>query len=483
MVRLRVFFVAFIVFILSTQNSFAIPVDAENIPSDKYFETTLNEITNAKSSVLVVMYLISSSPNQPDSQPNQLVNALIKAKDRGLDVKVILDQTLDFSDADLDNNQISQNKNEEAFLLLKKYNVPVFFDEAQTFTHAKAIIFDNETVILGSTNWSIIALTRNNEANVLIHSKDFAANLLSDFSKIKLQEYIPPVVTPSVPIPKDFLMNKNLLGEMISQSDDRAFDTYLYILSQYNGNPDLTLTLNYDKLADSLGINTMSKEDYRRQINKVLEKLQDKYNLIKFQNPARNQDAMLTLAKNQNSESFNLPTIYWNYNWNKTLALPAKTMYLINLFYTEHTPSWFMSRETLSKTFNISESFISDGTMSLRKLNLLEVKYGSLEDNSYDKRKANVYAPQPLYDPNELKQELQDLETKYTKEKVTRAIATAAVIFEENNLQTIQALIELEDKYGQAIIQEAAKQIGDKNPENPLCGAPHKGFYVKQTVM
>ena len=226
-----------VIYSLFTVNCFALPVDAEDIPSDKYFDTTLAEINNAKSSIFVVMYMISSSPNQPNSQPNQLVNALIKAKDRGLDVKVVLDQTLDFSDANIDSNDITQNKNEQAFLILKKYNVPVFFDEAQTFTHAKAIILDNETVIMGSTNWSIVALTRNNEANVLIRSKDFAASLLSDFSKIKLQEYIPPIVTPSVAIPKDFLMNKKFLGEMATQSDQRAFDTYLYLLSRYDGNP------------------------------------------------------------------------------------------------------------------------------------------------------------------------------------------------------------------------------------------------------
>ena len=458
-------FASILSLLLLCQNALASQSDIENIPPDQYFQTTLTELTQAKSSILVVMYLISSSPNQPDSQPNKLVNALIKAKERGLDVKVILDQTLDFSDVDVSGN--TQNKNEGAFLLLKQYNVPVFYDASQTFTHAKAIIIDNETVILGSTNWSVVALTRNNEASALIRSKDFASNLLNQFNQIKLQEYIPPIATPSVQIPKDFLLNKNLLGEMSSQSDERTFDTYLYILSQYNNNPDLTLTINYNKLSDSLGINTMSKEDYRRQINKVLTKLQDKYNLIKFNNPSRNQNVTITLTKNKTPDSFNLPTTYWKYHWNQTLSLPSKTMYLINLFYTQHSPSWFMSRETISNTFNISESFISDGTMSLRKLNLLEVKYGDLEDNTYTNRKANIYVPKRLYDPKELERQLKALESKYTQEKVSRAIQAAASVFEQNNPQTIQALIDLEDKYGQAIIQQAVNQISQKNPDNP----------------
>ncbi len=126
-----------------------------------------------------------------------------------------------------------------------------------------------------------------------------------------------------------------------------------------------------------------------------------------------------------------------------------------------------MSRETLSKTFNISESFISDGTMTLRKLNLLEVKYGELENNNYDNRKANTYVPKSFYDPLKLQEQIKDLKTKYSEEKVTRAIQAAKAVFEENNLETIQALIDLEDKYGQTIIQQAVTQISEKNPDNP----------------
>ena len=63
--------------ILLSSNASALQVEAENIPSSKYFEVALNEINNAKSSIEVVMYLVSIFPSQPDSQVNQLVNVLI----------------------------------------------------------------------------------------------------------------------------------------------------------------------------------------------------------------------------------------------------------------------------------------------------------------------------------------------------------------------------------------------------------------------
>ena len=457
--------VGFFVFIfLMTTNLYAVETDTQYIPASKYFDTVLTELNNAKSSIQVFMYLISVYPDQPQSQSTKLVDALIEAKNRGVDVKVILDQNIDFQEEA--SQDALQNKNQAAFEQLKRNNIPVFFDTADTYTHAKAIVIDNETVILGSTNWSKAALTRNNEANALIRSKEFAKNLLDDMSKIQIQE-VPAVITPTVQISKEFLADNKLLGEMVSQADERTFDTYLYLISQYDNNPESKIILNYDNLAKSLAIDNMTKEDYRRQINKVLDKLQNKYKLIKFKNPERNQDAEIILIKSKEIESFNLPTTYWRYGWNKTLSFPAKVMYLINVSYTQNAPSWFMARETIAKNFNISESFISDGTRKLRELNLLNVKYGELESQSYGERQANEYTPEPIYNPEVFKNDLRDLEQKHGKEKLDRAKQTAAIVFEEHNLKTIQALIDLEDKYGQATIVEAAKKIAEKNPDNP----------------
>ena len=450
--------------LLVTQNLYAQQADTEYIPASKYFDTTLVELNNARSSIQVFMYLVSVFPDQPDSQSNQLLNALIKAKERGVDVKVILDQNMDFQEET--SQDALQNKNQAAFEQLHRNNIPVFFDTADTYTHAKAIVIDNETVLLGSTNWSKAALTRNNETNALIRSKEFAAKLLDDMSKIQIQE-VPAVITPTVQIPKVFLTDNKLLGEMVSQADERAFDTYLYLLSLYDGNAESTIALNYDNLAKSLAIDNMTKEDYRRQINKVLDKLQDKYKLIKFKNPERNQDAEITLNKSESSNSVSLPTTYWRYGWNKTLSFPAKAMYLINLSNTQTSPTWFMARENIAKTYQISESFISDGTRQLREKNLLNVKYGELEGKSYDERQANEYTPEPIYNPEDLAKELKTLDQKYGQDKVARAKQTAAIVFEGNNLKTIQVLIDLETQYGQTTIQEATQKLAGKNPDNP----------------
>jgi len=151
------------------------------------------------------------------------------------------------------------------------------------------------------------------------------------------------------------------------------------------------------------------------------------------------------------------------------LSFPAKALYLVNLNYTQNSPSgrFSISREKLSKSHGISESFISDGNQPLRKLNLLDIEYGELEGLRFNERKASIYTLGKLYDSEDLKRELGKLEQKYGKEKLVRAVRTASLVFEENNLKSIQTFIELEDKYGEAVIEIASKKISEKNPDNP----------------
>ena len=142
---------------------------------------------------------------------------------------------------------------------------------------------------------------------------------------------------------------------------------------------------------------------------------------------------------------------------------------LINLSCAQasHEGRFSMSREKLSKAYGISESFISDGNQELRRLNLLDIQYGDLEDLKFSEREANTYRVQDLYDPNELKAKLKYLEQKHGSEKVNRAIHAASIVYEENNLKTIYALMELEDMYGEPVVAEALKKIEAKNPDNP----------------
>lgn len=464
---------------------YAVNADVEHIPTHQYLETVLNQIQNAKASIEVYMYVFSVFSDTKNSETQLLLQGLTEAKRRGVEVKVVLDHNIDFNDEGIP-NPLPDFKNTSAYALLKQNGISVFFDDPAVYTHAKVIVIDKETVIIGSHNWTRAALTRNNEASVLVRSKEYATKLLSELHQIKLQAPS-DISNENVIIPWSFINNKDLLGDMVTSSDERSFDVYLWLLKEYNGNEKSEIILPFPKLAESLGMAAMENQDLRRQIIKVLDKLKEKYKLIDYSIPKKGKDAVVILknprdvTKNYlipSNEIARLPAAYWDYGWNKTLSFSAKAMLLINYAYAplfESSPSWYMSRESLSKKHGISVSFITDGTSELKKLNLLDIKPGELDSKSFSERKANIYTPKEIYNPKELEEKIKALEEKYGPEKLKRARENAAIVFEAYNLHTIDRLITLENEFGQEVIQKAASKMKQMKSDNPKLNA---GYFI-----
>jgi phosphatidylserine/phosphatidylglycerophosphate/cardiolipin synthase-like enzyme len=61
----------------------------------------------------------------------------------------------------------------------------VTYDPLFKTTHAKFMVVDRELTLLGSTNWTYYALTSNNEASVLVRSKEVAQATLDYFNRVK----------------------------------------------------------------------------------------------------------------------------------------------------------------------------------------------------------------------------------------------------------------------------------------------------------
>jgi len=161
------------------------PVGAEpsvlplaDIPeSATYAHTLLSLIDDAKRSVHVVMYRMSTYAGFTDSLANDLSRALSDAANRGLDVRVLLDDCAYYAD--------SAEANWMAALVLQQRGVDVRFDDPEITTHAKLIILDGDTAILGSTNWNYYALQQNCEVDVaFIHLPQIAAPFDAFFQRL-----------------------------------------------------------------------------------------------------------------------------------------------------------------------------------------------------------------------------------------------------------------------------------------------------------
>jgi phosphatidylserine/phosphatidylglycerophosphate/cardiolipin synthase-like enzyme len=76
-------------------------------------------------------------------------------------------------------------RNRQTGKILSEGGVKVIYDSLSKTNHAKWMVVDGESTLLGSTNWTYYALTNNNEVSVLIQSKELAKALLDYFHQVK----------------------------------------------------------------------------------------------------------------------------------------------------------------------------------------------------------------------------------------------------------------------------------------------------------
>jgi phosphatidylserine/phosphatidylglycerophosphate/cardiolipin synthase-like enzyme len=138
-----------------------------------YFSTVHEALVGAKKSIACAMYLAQLSPSHPIGGESLLLRDLVSASKRGVEVKVILE-----------NNPEIENK--YAYEFLKGAGVQVFYDTPERTTHCKLLIIDEETTIVGSTNWTFSGLRLNNEASVLIRSREVAKMFKEAFNRIEV---------------------------------------------------------------------------------------------------------------------------------------------------------------------------------------------------------------------------------------------------------------------------------------------------------
>lgn len=335
------------------------------------------------------------------------------------------------------------------------------------------LIIDDHIVIEGSTNWTESAFDRSIEADVLIDSPELAKELAGYLGTIKtdpgVDAYLDSLGTSS-PVSRDFMEGAVMAPLMVKNQDERAFDIYLYLLSKYDGNAEAKITLFYDDLAKCLGIyEGWATTDFRRQITKVLKKLEARYKLIRFHSRYA-KEAEITLLKPDTANSFGLPDNYFVFGWNRILSMRAKFCYLVNLVNlsaSDAKPCWSKSVPAICGQFGgVGQDIINKGMGELRREKLIDVTYDEL-NGVYEKRKPKVYKLLPLYDPKELGQKMMEVRDRFGQAAYDEARKYAAIVFEENNPEVIADIILKAQQYGAARMKRAFDIVAQKNIDNP----------------
>jgi sugar-specific transcriptional regulator TrmB len=134
----------------------------ETIPNRLYFDKVHSVFTWARRTIYVIMYSMAQYLEYPLGHEARLLSALIDARKRGVEVRVLLESGV---------NDDLAHQNRQTGDYLSKFGITVKFDSRGITTHDKLIIVDSKIVVVGSTNWTYHAIDENNEASVVIYSE------------------------------------------------------------------------------------------------------------------------------------------------------------------------------------------------------------------------------------------------------------------------------------------------------------------------
>ena len=135
-----------------------------------YGETLSSLIKNAGQRIDLAMFLFKTSPAS-NNRPVGLVRDLVAARQRGVEVRIILEYS--------GHDQTLNRANQETALALKKGGVAVFFDSPDRTNHAKLEVIDRRYCLVGSHNLTQSALKHNHEFSLLLDNPALAEEILA----------------------------------------------------------------------------------------------------------------------------------------------------------------------------------------------------------------------------------------------------------------------------------------------------------------
>ena len=127
-------------------------------PGDGIRAAALAAVAAARRTVDIEMFVLSDT---------LVIDGLVRAAHRGVQVRVLLDASQ------------PQNASSKAVLEAARAAVRFYAQSGDELLHAKLGIFDGDTVLFGSCNWSRSGFTRNHELDLLIQDSSLARTFLS----------------------------------------------------------------------------------------------------------------------------------------------------------------------------------------------------------------------------------------------------------------------------------------------------------------
>lgn len=347
----------------------------KDISDRKYEPAVIELLDNAKSSIVISMYIIQAGEKGP---VRLLIKDLEEALDRGVSVDIYLNTRFQ-------EGRALDVEKDEVFNALRKKGGKIFGVTPSTRMHDKLIIVDNRYVVIGSANWSVSSLKSNYEDATLVDSPKFAKDMLVRIRQHTLKGDEPNKTEKARNIKRsvilnddsvvafdcDLLTDKGLFPRMVTERDARAMDAYLLLKAYALEQEADEYFLSLEQLAVDLGMpSDWSDSDLRRQAIKILEKLQDRYKLVSV-DFKHGKDAWVTFRP-LSADTFVFKGKFLNPEYLSRLSEPAKFVLFIKaLLEKEGKAINSFTQEQLSRRFNIDRKTLGRG---LKEIASIDVK-------------------------------------------------------------------------------------------------------------
>lgn len=257
--------------------------------SDRVYQGQVYALLDkAQSSIVISMYIIR--PGEDPKHPvNRLLEDLIEARTRGVDVTLYINTKFKNATPETVLKTPWFDKLRQAGVIIRPVS-PV------RMLHDKLVVVDRRFVVEGSMNWSVSALEDNHESATIIESNKLAGSKLRRMSFFPIwgeeakkipqkREVLFPAGPPtSLEVPVALLEERRHFPKMIHYQRARALKIYLLFLYLAAARGSLKFTFSPEGVGEYLGIlRGKDRSAVRRQVIRVLRDLQDLDKLLKVE--------------------------------------------------------------------------------------------------------------------------------------------------------------------------------------------------------
>ena len=211
--------------------------------SDRVYVGKITSLLNeARTSIVASLFLVRPGEDSEEHPVNRLLQALLDARRRGVEVTMYLNTKLE-------NQSAASVGRGPWFDRLHEAGVVIHLIPPVRRLHDKLIVVDRRLVVEGSTNWSVAAIADNFESATIIESPELAETKLRRINFFPIwdgvtkpsspngpaapphtTEFFPAGPPTSIKVPVVLIEDKRYFPQMISYRNARAMKLLLLLI-------------------------------------------------------------------------------------------------------------------------------------------------------------------------------------------------------------------------------------------------------------